>query len=48
MMKKTYESPDFEALKFSFEATLQKIQYSKNEDYQQSGQEGDDDVVGGG
>ncbi len=47
-MKKPYESPDFECLKFSFEATLQNIQYSKNEDYQHSGQEGDDDVVGGG
>lgn len=47
MMKKTYESPEFEELKLSFEATLQTIQYSKNEDYQHSGQEGDDDVVGG-
>ncbi len=45
MMKKTYESPEFECLKFSFEATLQSIQYSKNEDFQQSGQEGDDDEV---
>lgn len=44
-MKKTYESPDFECLKFSFEATLQNIQYSKNEDYQQSGDEGNDDVA---
>ena len=45
MMKKPYESPDFECLKFSFEATLQNIQYSKNEDFHQSGFEGDDDIV---
>ena len=37
-MKKTYESPEFECLKFSFEATLQNIQYSKNEDFQQQEQ----------
>ena len=47
MMKKTYESPDFECLKYSFEATLQNIQYSKNEPFIQSGEEGDDKVVGG-
>ena len=41
-MKKTYESPEIDCLKFSFESTLQTIQYSKDEDYQQSGQEGDD------
>ena len=41
-MKKQYESPEFECLKFSFEATLQNIQYSKNEDFQQSGDEGDE------
>lgn len=45
MMRLPYESPDFECLKFSFEATLQSIQYSKNEDFQQSGLEGDDDIV---
>ena len=45
MMKKTYESPDFECLKYSFEATLQNIQYSKGEPYQQSGDEGDNDVA---
>ncbi len=44
-MKKTYESPEFECLKFSFEATLQSIQYSKGEPYQQSGDEGDNDVA---
>lgn len=44
-MKKTYESPDFECLKFSFEATLQNIQYSKGEPYQYSGDEGDNDVA---
>lgn len=48
MMKKPYESPEFECLKYSFEATLQKIQYSKNEDFKQDGEEGNDDVVGGG
>lgn len=48
MMKKPYESPDFECLKYSFEATLQNIQYSKNEDFKQDGEEGDDAVVGGG
>ena len=48
MMKKPYESPEFEALKLSFEATMQTIQYSKNEDYQHGGEEGDDEVVGGG
>ena len=46
-MKKTYNSPEFDCLKFSFESTLQSIQYSKNEDYQQSGQEGDDDAPPG-
>ena len=45
MMKKTYESPVFECLKYSFEATLQNIQYSKGEPYQQSGDEGDNDVA---
>ena len=47
MMKKTYESPDFECLKYSFEATLQNIQYSKNEPFIQDGEEGDDAVAGG-
>lgn len=46
-MRKTYESPEIDCLKFSFESTLQSIQYSKNEDYQQSGQEGDDDAPPG-
>ena len=45
MMKKPYESPEFECLKFSFEATLQHIQYSKNEPYQYSGDEGDDGQI---
>lgn len=45
MMKKTYESPDFECLKFSFEATLQNIQYSKNEDFKQIGEEGDESEI---
>ena len=44
-MKKPYESPDFDCLKFAFEETLQTIEYSKNEDYQHSGDEGDDDIV---
>ena len=43
-MKKTYESPEIDCLKFSFESTLQTIQYSKDEDYKQGGQEGDDDA----
>ena len=46
-MRKTYESPEIDCLKFSFESTLQSIQYSKNEVYQQSGQEGDDDAPPG-
>ena len=46
-MRKTYESPEIDCLKFSFESTLQSIQYSKNEDYQQSGQVGDDDAPPG-
>ena len=45
MMKKPYESPEFECLKFSLEATLQNIQYSKNEDFQQSGDEGDNGEI---
>lgn len=45
MMKKPYESPDFECLKYSFESTLQNIQYSKNEDFKQDGDEGNDDVA---
>ena len=44
-MKKTYNSPEFDCLKFSFEATMGGIQYSKNEDYEQSGNEGNDDEI---
>ena len=47
MMKSTYESPEFELLKFSFEATMDTIQYSRDEDPHSGGQEGDDDVPGG-
>ena len=44
-MKKTYNSPEFDCLKFSFEATMGGIQYSKNEDYDQSSNEGNDDEI---
>jgi len=47
MMRKAYESPEMEYFKLSFEATLNGIEYSKNEDFQQSGDEGDDRVPGG-
>lgn len=45
MMKRTYESPEFESHKISFEAMMATIQYSKDEDYKQSGQEGNDDDI---
>ena len=49
MMKRTYESPELDLLKISFEATMDSIHYSKPEDFNQSGQEGnDDDIPGGG
>ena len=45
MMKKTYESPEFEKWRYSFESMMESIHYSKDEDYQHSGDEGGDDVV---
>lgn len=45
MMRLAYESPEFECIKYSFEATLQNIEYSKNENFEQSGYEGDDDII---
>ena len=49
MMKRTYESPEFEKYNLSFESMMDGIQYSKPEDYKQSGDEGDDnDIPGGG
>lgn len=45
MMRRTYESPEFELLKFSFEATMDNIHYSKDEGFNSGGSEGDNDEV---
>ena len=47
-MKKMYESPEFEKYNLSFESMMDGIQYSKPEDYKQSGDEGDDSDIPGG
>ena len=47
-MKKTYNSPEFDCLKFSFEATMGGIQYSKNEEYEYGGNEGNEEEIGNG
>lgn len=46
-MKNIYEEPIFEMFKLKFEAVLDTIQYSKEEDFASGGSEGDDDIIGG-
>ena len=45
MMKRTYESPEFECFKLTFEAMMDNIQYSKDENFHQSGYEGNEDEI---
>ena len=42
-MKKEYESPEFELVKFEFESILDDIVHSNPEGFSESGVEGPDD-----
>ena len=46
-MKNIYEEPILEMFKLKFEAVLDTIQYSNGETFETSGNEGNDDIIGG-